>query len=282
MKRSFGLTLLSIVLIACGSPTADKQNSIEKDNPFPVDVAAATLDASSARTFTHQTMTFDESAGGGELVMKSVGLVDFESQLQTMTMTADGEGQAGVMADQIGTIEMVGEGLVFYMKSPMFQFPGVKPWVKMDMQAMGEEMGMDFGSLMQMSQGDASASLDYLEGLDDVEVVGEEEVHGKATTHYTGTGTFEKMKEVLSEDAAKTIDQLMDLTGLKSFDIEVWIDTQDRARRMELRYDGLPMPTSEGQMDMVIEFYDFGVDVEVDIPPPHKVTDILEMTDGNF
>lgn len=276
MKRLAWIPVVLLLFSACGSPTNTQEGpgSVE----LPEDISAATSAKGTARTFTKQKMSFD--ADGGHVIMTSVGTIDFETLRQEAVMTSKGSGiQGEMMAQQMGTMELVGEGLVIYFKSPFFQrmLPDAKDWLKMDMQAVGEQMGMDMGSLMQTNQADPTAPLDYLEGLEDIEVVGEEEVHGAPTTHYKGRASFDKLKEVLDPDAAATIDQLQALMEIDGFDVEAWIDEDGAARRLDYTYEALPMAGMSGEWNMMMEFFDFGIPVNIKLPPARNVTDMMQL-----
>ncbi|HEU4480870.1 MAG TPA: hypothetical protein VFS18_03215, partial [Actinomycetota bacterium] len=238
-----------------------------------------TTEQGTARTVTRQTMTF-EGEDAGTLTMSTAGVIDFDRLLQSATMTSRGTGtQAEAIAQQTGTMTMVSKGLTVYFKSSLFQqvVPGAKEWMKMDMQAVSEEMGMDLGSLMPSNQGDPTSTLSYLAGVENVEEVGREEIHGVETTHYRGRATWESLKNALEPDAAATIEQLETMMDVEGFDVDAWIDDENVARRLEYDYDALPMPGMDGTWSFLMEFYDFGIDVDVKIPPAHKVTDLMEV-----
>lgn len=281
MRRVASLCIAAFLLGACGSPSQPpvEQEAPPEQSELADQVAAATAGLGTARTFGTQTMVFEPSAGGGKVTITTAGLIDFDRQLQSALMTARGEGRHGkAIAQQMGSSELIGDGLIVYMKSPIFQqLPDVKEWVRMDIEAIGKEMGLDLGSLMQVNQNDPTATLQYMQGLEDVKEVGQEKVRGVATTHYRGTGTFEKLKDVLGPDAGPTLDKLQEMLGVKGFELDAWVDEKDVARRVEIDYDALPMPGVPGSWSVMMEFYDFGVDVDVEIPPKRQVTDMLEL-----
>lgn len=285
MQRLVAFACVFALLVGCGQPTVpDRADNVQRNeqregSSLADEIAAATAGLGTARTFGEQVMRFAPSAGGGTVTMTSAGVVDFEQQLQSALMKSEGTGRFGkTVATQIGTSEVMSQGLVVYMKSAIFQqAPGVKEWVKMDLEAIGEEMGLDLGSVMQMNQNDPTASLDYMRGLDDVEELGEEKVRGVSTTHYRGTGSFEALKDELGPEAGPTLDKMQEMLGIDGFELDAWVDKDQVARRVEIDYDALPIPGTEGTWTVMMEFYDFGVDVDVDLPPPHKVTDVLDL-----
>ncbi|MBW3594755.1 MAG: hypothetical protein KY391_04180 [Actinobacteria bacterium] len=272
MRRSILLLATVVFFIACGQPS----------QPLPIEATAEkTIAQGTAKTYTKQVMAF-ENESQGTLTMESNGVIDFETLTQEATMTASGEGgQAEAIAAEMGTTKLVSEGLVAYFQSALydrFLEPGTE-WVKLDLQAAGEKMGMDLGSLTQVGSNDPTQQFDYLMGIEDIEEVGTEDVRGATTTHYRGTGSFDAAKEELPDDAAETIERIQEIMDIDSFDIDIWIDDEGLTRRMSFVYDRIPMGTTvtDGSWTMLMEYYDFGTKLDVEIPPDEEVTDLLEV-----
>jgi hypothetical protein len=96
----------------------------------------------------------------------------------------------------------------------------------------------------------ATDALSHLESIaDEVSEVGREEVRGTGTTHYRAVAHLSKLGAPPEDDR---------------FPVEVWIDDSGRTRRY--RYEILG-----GNENYVWEFYDFGVTVDLEAPPPEKV-----------
>ena len=274
--RRLCLAIPALFLLAsCGSGPPEAAPSVSE-------AAAKTLAEGTAKTYTKQVMAFDD-ASQGTLIMESEGVVDFENMVQKGTMTSSGEGgQAAMTAAQIGDMELISKGFVAYFKADIFEMlmePGTE-WLKLDLQAAGEEMGMDLGSLTQLGSSDPSQQLNYLKGVENVQEIGIEDVRGVETTHYRGTASFDALKEELPDDGDETIDRLQEIMGIDEFDVEVWLDSDGLARRMRFEYDALPMGgtsgTAKGTWTFVLEYYDFGTEVDVEIPDDDEVTDMLE------
>jgi hypothetical protein len=181
-------------------------------------------------------------------------------------------------------MEMIFDQLVIYMRFPpeiQAQVPGGKSWVKVDLEALGEQLGIDLGAVMQFSQSDPTQSLQYLRGAsDDFEEVGSEPVRGVDTTHYRGTIDLRKATEHLPEDARDSIERVVELTGVGKLPFDVWIDDDGLARRVKYEQ---PLPATGGEdasMELTMEFFDFGVDVDVAPPPAEGVIDMQELIQG--
>jgi hypothetical protein len=192
-------------------------------------------------------------------------------------MTLDLFGVGGHSA----SMQMIFDELVIYMRFPPglgAELPGGKSWVKMDLEALGKQQGIDLGELTQFGQTNPTQSLWFLQGAsDDFEEVGEEEVRGVGTTHYRGTVDLRKAAEQISEAARTTAERLIELMGVSKLPFEVWIDDEGLARR--IKYEQ-PLPAAAGEdasMTLTMDFFDFGVDVDVEPPPESEVTDIQEL-----
>jgi hypothetical protein len=270
--RSLTLALFMLALaalpLACGGESVSPQAAVAQ--------AATKYDeAGSSRVSMSATMT---GVPGGPFTFTGEGEFDRERGRMTMDMSELGEATGGAFA---GELEMILDDLVMYMKFPEAiteQLPGGKSWVRIDLREAGKELGIDLEELMQVQQSDPSQSLQYLRGAsDDFEEVGEEEVRGVETTHYRGTIDLHKAVEQLPEDARESFERAIDLIGTDELPLDVWIDDDGMARRMKYEQ---PLPSGggeEGAMELTMEFFDFGVDVDVEPPPSDEVIDIREL-----
>ena len=269
MRGAFALviaaSLAAIGLAGCGGSEGLSEDL--SPQAAVAEAATKTADAGSAR--------IDMSAAikGGAQSFTMVGRGEFADQRGRMTFD---------LSDQTGqqlSMEMIFDQLVIYMRFPPelgAQLPAGKSWVKMDLEALGREQGIDLAELVQAGQSDPTQALQYLRGAsDDFEKVGEEEIRGVDTTHYRGTVDLRKAAGQLSEEARKSVDRIVELTGEISFPFDVWIDEGGLARR--IKYDQ-PLPGAQGAtMAMTMDFYDFGVEVDVEPPSDDEVIDLQEL-----
>jgi hypothetical protein len=165
--------------------------------------------------------------------------------------------------------------------------PGLKGWIRFDLQALGEEAGLDFDQLMQLgSQSDPSQALAYLRAAsDDIQEVGSEEVRGVETTHYRMTVDLARVAAAAPpaqrEALQAQVDELIEKSRIQNVPTDVWIDEDGLVRRQRLTYENMAFaPGVHGDMTMTMELFDFGVDVEVDPPPASQVVDLQELLKG--
>ena len=264
MRRTFALLafVIAAMPLACGGDGLSPEAVV-------AEAATKTADAGSARI----DMSAAIEGGGQSFTM--VGKGEFADQRGRMTFD---------LSDQAGqqlSMEMIFDQLVIYMKFPSelgAQLPAGKSWVKMDLEELSREEGIDLAELMQAGQSDPTQALQYLRGAsDDFEKVGEEEIRGVGTTHYRGTVDLRKAAGQLSEGARESVDRIVELTGESSFPFDVWIDEDGLARRIKYEQS---LPTAQGSnatMGMTMDFYDFGVEVEVEPPAEDEVVDLQEL-----
>lgn len=274
--------LLLLVAAACGgggSSTAQAPTGTEPSSTAPsssaaqqavVDAASNTQAAESARISFSGTLT----GGGADGTITGEGA--FAGRQGRMTMDL-----SGVAGGQVaGQMEMIFDELLIYMKFPpeiMQGIPGGKEWIKVDLAMMGEQDAFDLQQIMQLSGTDPTQSLDLLRAAGtDFREVGEEEVRGVATTHYQGTVDLEKVVEQVPEEARESYRRLLELSDQTEIPIEVWIDEDGLTRRV--RYE---QTLGDGTtMDLTQEYFDFGVEVDVEPPPDEDVLDIADLVGG--
>ena len=264
--RGLGILLalvLALVASACGGsePAADQapQDAI-------VLAASKTNDAGTYKADITGTMEL----AGQSMDMSATGAFDGAQKQGQMSYTMTLNGQDIDM-------DMVFDFPVIYMHFPpeIGALPGGKTWVKMDLEKLGQQSGLDLGQLMQAGQSDPSQGLDYLRGVSDVQAVGDEDVRGVSTTHYTGVVDLQALG-AKDPELKKQIDQLVEQSGIERVPVEVWIDDEGFVRRMKETLEG----NSSGlqmNMTMTTDLYDFGTDVSVEEPPADEVVDFSQL-----
>jgi hypothetical protein len=190
-------------------------------------------------------------------------------------------------------LDFSGGRLVAYMRIPFMSrvVQTSKPWVKFDYQKLGEQAGIDFQQFMQLGRGNPAEAVDCLRALSgSVQTKGRESVRGVETTHYHVTIDFEKYPNLVPpnrrEAMRKTIDRIIELTGVKTIPADVWIGDDQLVRRMQYAYTmrirdqrtGRRRPT---EMDLTMELYDFGATVAVTLPPAGKVFDLTKLIENS-
>ena len=277
MRGTFAL-LVAVVLGAIGLAGCGSEEIAEELSPQAAVAQAATktADAGSARVSFTGTMS---GVSGGPFTFTGEGEFSGQQGRMTFDMSDFDAATGGAFG---GELEMLIDRLLIYMKFPpqiASQIPGGKEWIRIDLAAAGEELGIDFQELMQFQQTDPTQTLQYLRGAsDDFEQVGSEEVRGVETTHYRGTVDLRKALEQLPGDSRDAFERVLELVGDTTMPFEVWIDDDGLARRMKYEQ---PLPAGQGgeetTMVLTMDMYDFGVEVDVKPPPDDEVIDLQEL-----
>jgi hypothetical protein len=255
--------VVALAAAACGGGSEPAAEQAPQDA-----VVLAASKTNEAGTYKAD-ITGTVDVAGQSMDMSGSGAFDAANKQGRMSYTMN-------VAGQVIDMEMVFAFPVVYMHFPpeIGPLPGGKTWVKIDLEKMGQQAGVDFGQLMQAGQNDPSQGLDFLRGVSDVQTVGDEDVRGVATTHYTGVVDLQSLGAKSPELKAQ-VDQLVERSGISRVPIEVWIDDEGFVRRMKQSFEGngtLPM-----NMTMTTEFYDFGTDVSVEEPPADDVVDFSDL-----
>ena len=284
IRRVFaaGCAALMVLLVACGEEPAEGPSQGATPLEAVAQASANLAEQGTARVAFRSSMELPQEQGGGTLISAGEGEVDLDRQLTHMTMEFSGDGGAAEQnAAAMGEMEMVGKGLVAYMRWPFMNrmAPQLKTeWIRMDLEELGKEMGLDLGQLTQYGQNDPAQTAQWLDGVSEVKEVGTEELRGVETTHYRGVVDFDKVPKELEELA----DQLQELMDIDQVPIEAWVDEEGVARKVFLEYDRLPMAGADGQPQtgkwtVEFEYYDFGTEVDIDIPSARETTDLMEL-----
>lgn len=277
MRRATFVTFAIIALLAaaCGQGPALGERVAQ--------AAERSVEQGTAKVSMEMTMDLPPEAGGGRITAHAEGQVDIDEQLSRMTMTFSGQGEAQAASEQMGEIEAVSKGLVVYMRLPMIQevAPEAKEWIRMDIEEIGRDMGVDMGPLMQLGQGDPAQQLHFLHGVEDAEELGSEDVRGADTTHLRGSIDLANPSGDIPEDARSSLQSVGELTGVEKIPFEAWIDGDELVRRMAMTFDYSNAPDSDiaaiGTIEMAMEYFDYGTEVDVEIPPDEDVMDIEEL-----
>jgi hypothetical protein len=278
MRRVALFLAATLFLPACGG------DSVATD---PVaEAAATTTEAGSSRL--EFTMTME--AEGRSFTMRGDGALAYSPPRGRMTL--DLGDLAKLSGEELGDgrMEFVFDGLVYYMKFPA-GIEGLtgKTWMKIDLEKVGAETGVDLGALQQANQNPAQL-MQFLRGVsDDIEELGQEDVRGVETTRYRATIDLDEaaergadvgeFSEEMRDQLKAEIERMRAQTGLETLPVEVWIDEDNLLRRMRMDLS-FSVEGEQVAMDMTMDFFDFGVDVRVAPPPADQTVDVTALAGG--
>ncbi|MFE6283257.1 hypothetical protein [Streptomyces sp. NPDC057877] len=199
------------------------------------------------------------NAGGETVTTNGRGALDLADGDSTMTVSAPGQSVEQRVVDR-----------TLYQREPG-QKASDKPWVKIDLDKVAEQQGANPQEI-----GDPARSAAYAKAITDKDVskVGTERIDGVNTTTY-------KVAVDVAELPGGS--ELREQVG-PTLPMRVWLDDDGRIRRqqlaMTLQAPASAQPDSASpqrmKVDTVLEFTDFGTEVDVTAPPAGKVTDVTD------
>lgn len=213
--------------------------------------AANTADAGSAKL----TVALQAPVNGKPLSLRGDGAYDFRTGRGKLTLHLPPEYAAWYGTS---TLKSIVDGDTTYMYDPER-----RAWEILEDSAPQSTLDV----FTELVPDDPTQILQFLEPGGEVENVGEESLFGTETTHYRATVDVEQ----LVDNAPANVQKAVRASGMvregATLPVDVWVDGAGMMRRLDL----------EGQLGDVdnvalrVDLYDFGTDVDVEVPPPSKV-----------
>ena len=193
----------------------------------------------------------------------------------------------------LGAFELRQLGSTLYMRMPSVAgafVPQGKQWLSFDLGAALDKAGLGGLNAASMQQ-DPSQFLTLLRASSiDVKEAGSDTVRGADVTRYTAKldlrrsvdASLDQLELTDEQEAAlrRAAKQLADQVGTKTIPVEVFVDADGRLRRLNMDLSMIV----QGQRlatEQTVDYYDFGVDVDVDAPPASQVYDLTkQLTSG--
>ncbi len=264
----------ALLLAGCGGGQGDDtaaSSSAEKE----INVLAAAYDSTREAESARIESKFSFQAGNGAATVnttgKATGVIDFANDNARITMEVP----------VAGSIEMRLVDGVRYVKLPTPPAGATgapRGWIKHD--ESGSSAAGDGGPFGASGLNDI---LGVLRGSSEsVQEVGTEEIRGAEATHYTAKVNLAEVAEdegASAEDVKRLREQLRGDT----VPVDLWVDEEGRAVRVAVK---MTVPVRDGnsssparsaagaegpQVSISTDYYDFGVDVNVQAPPADQV-----------
>jgi len=196
-----------------------------------------------------------------------------------------GAGFGGTVTGDLGSpedwkLEVIQDGDIAYIHFPLIakDLPAGKTWIKGDAKDLSQaDAGQmsQFGSLAGTDPRDVFGLLKAVSGS--IEAVGSEKIRGAETSHYRATIDLAKVEQLVPEAQRESlggIDQTAKQAGLTELPLDIWIDADQRVRKLSIDLDA-KQPGTEASLKaaVVVELYDYGTPLELDLPPADQVAD---------
>jgi hypothetical protein len=196
---------------------------------------------------------------------------------------ADSKGNGSFSLQAAGqSIDIVVNNDVLYVKVPASSSSALgvtTPWVSLNLNTLAQaDLGQSYQQLVSDGQQGPSESLAILQSASSsgVRKAGTTTLFGTTTTEYRTTVDLNKVASAAGKPAlAPAIQSLESKYHISSIPLEVWVDSQDRVRRLVENVD-IPSSGSTPAVSaaVTVNINAFGVPVNVTPPPAGQVTDI--------
>jgi hypothetical protein len=286
-------SVLALVLAACGDGedattdvlTDDTTVDATPDDEATPDDAVATedVDTTTPEAAEPVVRAVDATIAEGSATFDATVEIDTPDLTDTITSNGvvdfDGdERQLDVAADEVTVTSIArSDGL-------LLTFDEQIGWVRVDPRQLRGTPLEAYG-VASLPLQDPSVNLQLLRGAtDDVQSHGDTELEGDTVEHYDVTVDVQRAAAQADPDARDAIAAIGEQTGSTTIDMEVWIDDQDRIRRIvhsvdlseaEVFTEGT---APEGTIEITIDLYEFGEPVEISGPDEGEIIDVDEQT----
>ncbi len=218
---------------------------------------------------------------GGRAVMRVVGTLSSGKSFTATGRTvfnAEGRTRAVMKVTPAGSaapvrIEGISDGAVVYMRSPKLPIPEGAEWMKIDFEAaVGLKLPVPNGN-------DPREELSFLRFAGDVRKLGEEDVRGVPTTRYRAAAGVPETVKRLREEGEEELAEQVEKTG-SPMRFEVWIDSSGLVRRLQIFNLHTRGEGDEQSTQMTAEFFDLGLEPQIEVPDPSKVYDATSLAES--
>jgi hypothetical protein len=255
--------LAGTVLVGCGDEGdagAGKDGSPAKATPGAEEQGTRAVRTAYQRTAEQDTarvtLRVRTSAEGKSASASGRGTIDLDDGDSVMTLTTQGQRIEQRVVDQ-----------VLYQKAPRGQAPENKQWIKIDLRKVAGQQGA-----AGQSMNDPAQSAAFARAIDDKDVrkLGSATVDGVRTTRYRVAVDVAELPNgaTLRRQVGPTLP------------MDVWLDDDGRIRRqqvdMTVKAPAGKASSSPQQVKVrtLMDFSDFGTDVEAEAPPSAQVADM--------
>jgi hypothetical protein len=273
VQRSAALLLLLLALLATGCGVATTET-------LSLDPVAQAASRTAATGSSRVEFTMEMRVAGRSVHASGAGAFAYGDPRGFLTFRMD----LPEVGDVTMEMRMVGTKLYMHMPAAFAGegLPSGKEWIGIDLAESLERAGL--GSLDFTRQQDPAQMLQYLRAASaDVAEAGYDVVRGVATTKYSGHLDLRKALEVgvdalggseaEREQARKGLTAMLDQVGSSSVPFEVFIDGQGLLRRLTMTMS-MTIENERLEMSMEMDYFDFGVQIDVQAPPAASVYDV--------
>ncbi|WP_406284951.1 hypothetical protein [Streptomyces sp. NBC_00209] len=256
--------------------TESHGNSVVKVDPI-----AALVAVQKKTGQAHSARIEGDTSMGSTMSMKQSGVMDWSDGItgsMKITYTGGTMGDAMKKLGSDGTMEAryFKDGYAADMGETLAQQTGGKRWINYSYDDLEKMAGASGAALKdQMQNSTPEQGVKSLLASGDVKKVGQEDVRGVSTTHYSGTVDVAELtaknSNLDADDLAAFKKQLAD-AGITTETVDVWVDENDLLVKKTERGE---MKT--GELNSTVYYSDYGTKVSVERPPAAQTIDFSEL-----
>lgn len=293
MVRKLILALAApLLLVACAQEAEDQSLDTDRSpagadaDASPISALRAAPDLAADAGSARFEMVVAIDSPEGELEMLATGGYEGDRMSMEMDLGTMLSGLAEATGESIPPgfdepMQIVFDGELAYVRMPMLDMlTGTSGWLSASPEDLGQQGSLGLG-------GAASSPTQVLETLrgvaDDVEELGAEDVRGVETTRYRATVDFEDVLAGVPDEQREQMQAQLDQLGgadIDSLPVEVWIDGDGLARRLEMALEDTGAMGAPGSVTLTIDLFDYGQPFSVEVPPAEEVTPLAEVMPG--
>jgi hypothetical protein len=272
-RRRLWQAVTGLFILAVALAVLAWQQGGDGDSAGPLNAIAEAAERTQGEPGGHATMRAIVSSPERSFTIRGRMVFDDETGRNRAVLTMPDPRSEGSVE-----LEAIGDGTTMYMRSDLFgSLPGGSEWMAFDM-SLGQELNTPIPA-----NGNAQGELELLEEVSgDVQKLGREDVRGVPTTRYRGTIGASENAERLREEGADDLASYVEKKG-EPLRIEAWIDADGLVRRMRFvktePREGGKGPTTT---DMRMDFVDFGLVPEIDVPESSEVFDATSLVEDEI
>ncbi|WP_406496597.1 hypothetical protein OG936_20915 [Streptomyces sp. NBC_00846] len=265
---------------ACGG-SDDKGGENRGSAVVKADPIAALLDVQKKTGGESSAKVEGTTQMGAIMSMKQTGTVDWTDGLTgTMEITYTGGTMADAMKQNGGTGAMQAryfkDGYAVNMGEAFARQAGGKHWINYAYADLAKLAGASGEAMKQQMQNTTpDQGVKSLLASGDVKKVGQEDVRGVSTTHYSGTVDVAALTAKNSRLDADQLDQLkkqLNDAGITTEQVDIWVDENDLLVKKTERGQ---MKT--GELNSTVYYSDYGTKVAVEAPPANDTVDFTDL-----
>jgi hypothetical protein len=230
--------------------------------------AATKTQAAATARFALEMRVTDPKNADENLSFRGPGEVAQHGRVMHMRVTMPGKAIDSDLGPGDVTFDMLAlPGAYYYRGGPFGDvLPKGKTWLKI----RAKDSPLD-----QLGQNDPSQMVEYLRAVSDLDELGEEEIRGVQTTHYSAKIQLDKMADRLEPKDAQRLQAMLRGAAITEIPLEAWIGDDGYVHRITMNWH-----VAGGSVVLSMEMFGFGEPVELPTPRPRDVVDLKKLLGG--